>query len=143
MPLFPGNSTKTCCCFREILLVLAAVFRLSFQSAVLFQKCVRYMLIFPGITSNTYVLLFQRFPINMLFLRKTYSRCVVVSSLRYVLLFPGDLQTHIMDGSRTEPKNRFQGTNSARLCSLAGLYDKPIPTRFLAPIDCLKIPAEE
>ncbi len=27
------------------------------------------------------------------------------------------------------------------MCSLAGRYDKPIPTRFLAPIDCLKIPA--
>ncbi len=31
--------------------------------------------------------------------------------------------------------------NSASLCSLAGRYDNPIPTRFLAPIDCLKIPA--
>jgi hypothetical protein len=31
--------------------------------------------------------------------------------------------------------------NSASLCSLAGPYDNPIPTRFLAPIDCLKIPA--
>jgi hypothetical protein len=31
--------------------------------------------------------------------------------------------------------------NSASLCSLAGQYDNPIPTRFLAPIDCLKIPA--
>ena len=29
--------------------------------------------------------------------------------------------------------------NSASLCSLAGRY--PIPTRFLAPIDCLQIPA--
>ncbi len=29
----------------------------------------------------------------------------------------------------------------ARLCSLAGRYDNPIPTRFLAPIDCYKIPA--
>jgi hypothetical protein len=62
--------------------------------------------------------------------------------------------------------NQFQGTNSARLCnqspyfkhlwspgidskewippayvaSRAG-YDNPIPTRFLAPVDCLKIPA--
>ncbi len=34
------------------------------------------------------------------------------------------------------------GTNSACLCSLAGRYDKPIPTRFLAPIGCLKIPAQ-
>ncbi len=40
-----------------------------------------------------------------------------------------------------EPKNRYQGINSARLCSLAGQYDNPIPTRFLATIDCLKIPA--
>ncbi len=31
--------------------------------------------------------------------------------------------------------------NSASLCSLAGRYDNPIPIRFLAPIDCLKIPA--
>ena len=40
-----------------------------------------------------------------------------------------------------EPRTRFQGTNSASLCSLAGRYDNPIPTRFLAPIDCFKIPA--
>jgi hypothetical protein len=40
-----------------------------------------------------------------------------------------------------EPKNRFQGTNSARLHSLAGRYDNPIPIQFLAHIDCLKIPA--
>ncbi len=38
-------------------------------------------------------------------------------------------------------RNRFQGIDSARLCSLAGRYDNLIPTRFLAPIDCLKIPA--
>jgi hypothetical protein len=29
------------------------------------------------------------------------------------------------------------------LCSLAGRYDNPIPTHFLAPIDCSKIPALE
>jgi hypothetical protein len=28
------------------------------------------------------------------------------------------------------------------LCSLAGRYDNPIPTRLLAPIDSLKIPAQ-
>jgi hypothetical protein len=32
--------------------------------------------------------------------------------------------------------------NSASLCSLAGRYDNPIPARFLAPIDFLKIPAQ-
>ncbi len=31
--------------------------------------------------------------------------------------------------------------NSASLCSMAGRYTNPNPTRFLAPIDCLKIPA--
>ncbi len=41
----------------------------------------------------------------------------------------------------TEPRNRFHGTDSASLCSLAGRYDHPTPTRFLAPIDCSKIPA--
>ena len=34
-----------------------------------------------------------------------------------------------------------QGMNSASLRSLAGRYDNPIPHRFLAPIDFLKIPA--
>ncbi len=42
-----------------------------------------------------------------------------------------------------EPRNRFQGMNSASLCSLAGRYDNPIPTLFLAPIDCLKIPVPD
>ncbi len=41
-----------------------------------------------------------------------------------------------------EPRNWFQGINSASLCSLAGRYDNPIPSRFLAPIDFLKIPAQ-
>jgi hypothetical protein len=35
-----------------------------------------------------------------------------------------------------ESRNRFQGTNPASLY-LAGRYDNSIPTRFLAPIDCL------
>jgi hypothetical protein len=41
-----------------------------------------------------------------------------------------------------EPRNRFQGIDSASLCSPAGRYDNPIPTRFLASIDCSKIPAQ-
>ncbi len=40
-----------------------------------------------------------------------------------------------------ESRIRVQGTFSASLCSLAGRYDNPIPTRFLARIDCSKIPA--
>ncbi len=41
-----------------------------------------------------------------------------------------------------EPRNRFQEINSASLCCLTGRDDNPIPTRFLAPIDCLKILAQ-
>ncbi len=33
-------------------------------------------------------------------------------------------------------RNRFQEINSARYSLLAGRYHNPIPTRFLAPIDC-------
>ncbi len=40
------------------------------------------------------------------------------------------------------PRNWFQGMNSTSLCSLAGRYDNPIPPRFLAAIDFLKIPAQ-
>ncbi len=50
----------------------------------------------------------------------------------------------------TEPEfSNFHETQESILrdqfrqpCSLAGRYDNPIPTRFLAPIDCLKIPAQ-
>jgi hypothetical protein len=40
-----------------------------------------------------------------------------------------------------EPRNRFQELDPASLCSLAGRQDNLIPARFLAPIDCYKIPA--
>jgi hypothetical protein len=45
-------------------------------------------------------------------------------------------------GGIFKARNRFQGIDSASLCSLAGRYDNPIPTRFLVPIDCSKIPAQ-
>jgi hypothetical protein len=38
---------------------------------------------------------------------------------------------------------RIEGINTASIYSLAGQHDKPIPTWFLAPKDCLKIPAQE
>ncbi len=40
-----------------------------------------------------------------------------------------------------EPRNRCQGINSASLYSLAGRYDNPVPSRCLAPMEFLKIPA--
>ncbi len=42
-----------------------------------------------------------------------------------------------------KPRNWFQGIDSYSLCSLAVRYDNPIPTRFLTPIDCSKIPEHE
>ncbi len=41
-----------------------------------------------------------------------------------------------------EHRNPIQGINSASLCGLAGRYENPIPTCFLAPRDCLKITAQ-
>ncbi len=40
-----------------------------------------------------------------------------------------------------ELRNRFHGIDSASQCCLAGRYDNPIPTRFLAPMAYSKIPA--
>jgi hypothetical protein len=51
------------------------------------------------------------------------------------------LHTELVFLNLMEPRNRCQGINSASLCSPAGRYDNPIPTRCLAPIDFLKIPA--
>ncbi len=47
---------------------------------------------------------------------------------------------------RTKRKNpppppKKKVNDSASLCSLAGRYNKPIPIRYLAPIDFLKIPS--
>ncbi len=55
-------------------------------------------------------------------------------------------QTHIFSrGKNTlkNPKNQFQGINSASLCILSGRYDNPIPTQCPAPIDCSKNPAPQ
>ena len=50
--------------------------------------------------------------------------------------FPGPEFSNIQGAQESIPRN-----HSASLCSLAGRYGNPIPTLFLAPIDCLKIPA--
>ncbi len=48
----------------------------------------------------------------------------------------------IHEGKPTFKLLRSLGIDSASLCCLAGRYDNPIPTRFLATIDCSKIPAQ-
>jgi hypothetical protein len=54
-------------------------------------------------------------------------------------------------GVRSEPEFlNFQGAHESiprnqfrqAVCSLAGRYDNSFPTRFLALIDCLKIPVQ-
>jgi hypothetical protein len=41
------------------------------------------------------------------------------------------------------PESTLSPCQGLRIWPLAGWYDNPIPTRFLAPIDCFKIPAPE
>ncbi len=62
---------------------------------------------------------------------------VVLCSL---LFGPTESEPELLNFKKT--KNRFQGIKSVSICSLAGRYNNPIPTRFLAPIDCLKIPTQ-
>jgi hypothetical protein len=74
--------------------------------------------------------------------RRTDRLCILIlcDDLAYVYGTVEDTEPECL--TFKEPRNRFQGINSAILCSLEGRYDNPIPTRFLAPKDCLKIPAQ-
>ncbi len=56
------------------------------------------------------------------------------------LIFPCDHHsvihppyTLLLSSFFKEPKNQFQGINSASLCSLAGRYDNPIRCRYKVP----------
>jgi hypothetical protein len=70
-------------------------------------------------------------------------------ALALTFLLPGedrrtiDLNIQPNHVSRARICQRFRSPriDSASLCILAGRYDNPLPTRFLAPIECLKIPA--
>jgi hypothetical protein len=71
----------------------------------------------------------------------TFSRSTVAS---FFFNVTGELDNHLLQGNCGFILfhcycTGFQGTNSARLCSRESRYDNPIPARFLAPIDCLKI----
>ncbi len=55
---------------------------------------------------------------------------------------PETVFLNFLGAQESIPKNQFQGIDSASLCSLAGRYDNPIPTRFLAYIYCSKIPSQ-
>jgi hypothetical protein len=49
---------------------------------------------------------------------------------------PEPVFLNVYGAQESIPRNEFR-----QPCSLEGRYDNPIPTRFLVPIDCLKIPA--
>jgi hypothetical protein len=71
------------------------------------------------------------------------SMCGFVSVVGYIVFAYQNFVFHRVTSARIfKPRNRFQGINSASLCSLAGQYENPIPTRFVAPIECIKIPAQ-
>jgi hypothetical protein len=54
-----------------------------------------------------------------------------------VMVYPDDGNFELLRSPGIDSK----GIDSASLCSQAGGYDNPIPTRFLAPIDHYEIPA--
>ncbi len=55
------------------------------------------------------------------------------------MIKPEPVFLNVYGAQESIPRNDSASLMS--LCSLAGQYDNPIPTQFLAPIDCLKIPA--
>jgi hypothetical protein len=83
---------------------------------------------------------------------KTFSHGHTVSDLHSCLCLVKHYRNYSQDASLhstnfltfKEPRNRFQGTDSASLCCLGGPYANPNPiyNRFLALIDCSKIPAQ-
>ncbi len=50
---------------------------------------------------------------------------------------PSPVFLNVYGAQESIPRNEFRQP----MYSLAGRYDNPIPTRFRAPIDCLKIPS--
>jgi hypothetical protein len=80
------------------------------------------------------------------FMATFYSSCSKINSAqilaRYSMHSECRLQTEtVFLNFLKELRIQFQGIDSASLCSLASRYDNPIPTRFLEPIYCYKIPA--
>jgi hypothetical protein len=73
-----------------------------------------------------------QFPIHVHGRVSYRSACLCSLSLLYCLCWHFE--------TIKEPRSRFQGIDSAGLCSLAGQYDNPNHTQFLAPIDCSEIP---
>jgi hypothetical protein len=73
---------------------------------------------------------------------------VLLKSLRHILAIEEggdqcDTKTIRMEPSVSNQSPRIDSKEPiSKAVSLAGRYHYPIPTRFLAPVDCLKIPAQ-
>ncbi len=76
---------------------------------------------------------------------------VLIKLVSYMRLCCVDLYSLSEEDVRNCPVSKYRARIFKRLwgqeidskeCSLAGRYDNPIPPRFLAPIDCIKIPAQ-
>ncbi len=63
------------------------------------------------------------------------SNVLHIGTRQYFLILTVFKKLKFLKGQTLFPasRNRFQGINSASLCSLAWRYDNPISTRFLAP----------
>ncbi len=88
-----------------------------------------------------------------------YVHAVRESVYYCIGLFPTAVYTHVWE-NMWEGENSWQGSmgasmnvvfaasspspgiDSTSLCSLGSQYNNPIPTRFLSPIDCYKIPPQ-
>jgi hypothetical protein len=72
---------------------------------------------------------------NFYFRRNKHKTGVFFFSFHHGIGTPELEFLNIFGAQESIPRNQFR-----QPCSLAGLYNNPIPTRFLAPKDCLKIP---
>jgi hypothetical protein len=99
-----------------------------------FQNCRRHIVVWRGRTRKQYGSCQQGMKIRFLLQKLTYLLDMANSIPFQKTIFPPTW-------AQIFKLLRSPWTNSARLCSLAGLYDNPIPTRFPASIECSKIPA--
>ncbi len=85
-------------------------------------------------------------PLNLYFLKLNGSLIIFAETFRTQTLstrfFVNKIQRSPNFQTFKEPRNRSKGIDSATLCSLVGRYDNPIPTRFLVPNNCSKVPAQ-
>ncbi len=71
-------------------------------------------------------------------MRRSEEAKITGSRAAAAQLPPEPVFSNVYGAPESIPRNEFRQPT----CSLAGRYDNPLPPRFLAPIDSLKIPAQ-